>query len=75
MSRIALVLGCGGTIGGAWMIAALHALTDLVKVLRPQSGTLFFHSAYRGRTLELTLLRGHLHGSPARVFRPRRGVG
>ncbi|UVE93875.1 patatin-like phospholipase family protein [Dietzia sp. B32] len=28
MSRIALVLGCGGTIGGAWMIAALHALTE-----------------------------------------------
>ncbi|MDX2358302.1 patatin-like phospholipase family protein [Dietzia sp. PP-33] len=28
MTRIALVLGCGGTIGGAWMIAALHALAE-----------------------------------------------
>lgn len=28
MSRTALVLGCGGTIGGAWMIAALRALTE-----------------------------------------------
>ncbi|KAA0918484.1 patatin-like phospholipase family protein [Dietzia sp. ANT_WB102] len=28
MSRTALILGCGGTIGGAWMIAALHALTE-----------------------------------------------
>ena len=26
-SRTALVIGCGGTIGGAWIVAALHALT------------------------------------------------
>lgn len=37
-----------------------HALTDLVKVLAPQTGTLFFHQAYQGRTLELTLMQGHL---------------
>lgn len=28
MSRTAIVLGCGGTIGTAWAIAALHALVD-----------------------------------------------
>lgn len=28
MSRTAIVLGCGGTIGAAWMIAALQALAD-----------------------------------------------
>ncbi|MBB1031670.1 patatin, partial [Dietzia sp. SLG310A2-38A2] len=28
MSRTALVLGCGGTIGGAWAIAAMHALAE-----------------------------------------------
>ena len=28
MSRTAIVLGCGGTIGAAWAIAALHALVD-----------------------------------------------
>ncbi|MFN3338344.1 MAG: patatin-like phospholipase family protein [Dietzia sp.] len=28
MSRTALVLGCGGTIGSTWMIAALHALAE-----------------------------------------------
>lgn len=28
MSRTAIVLGSGGTIGGAWAIAALHALTE-----------------------------------------------
>lgn len=27
-SRTALVIGCGGTIGGAWIVAALHALAD-----------------------------------------------
>ncbi|SMB86315.1 hypothetical protein [Deinococcus hopiensis] len=37
-----------------------HALADLVKVLAPQTGTLFFHQAYHGRTLELTLMQGHL---------------
>lgn len=26
--RTALVLGCGGTLGAAWMIAALHALSE-----------------------------------------------
>lgn len=26
--RTALVIGCGGTIGGAWIVAALHALAD-----------------------------------------------
>ena len=28
MTRTALVLGCGGTIGGAWAIAAMHALAE-----------------------------------------------
>src|SRR5690606_37797065 len=28
MSRTALVIGCGGTIGGAWSMAALHALAQ-----------------------------------------------
>lgn len=28
MTRTAIVIGCGGTIGGAWAIAALHALTE-----------------------------------------------
>ncbi|GAB16648.1 hypothetical protein GOEFS_009_00150 [Gordonia effusa NBRC 100432] len=28
MSRTALAIGCGGTIGGAWIIAALHALAE-----------------------------------------------
>lgn len=28
MSRIAIVLGCGGTLGAAWTIAALHALAE-----------------------------------------------
>ncbi|MFT3715521.1 MAG: patatin-like phospholipase family protein [Gordonia sp. (in: high G+C Gram-positive bacteria)] len=28
MSRIALAIGCGGTIGGAWSIAALNALSE-----------------------------------------------
>ncbi|WP_205875691.1 patatin-like phospholipase family protein [Mycobacterium camsae] len=27
-SKTALVIGCGGTIGGAWIVAALHALAD-----------------------------------------------
>lgn len=37
-----------------------HALHDLAKVLRSQTGTLFFHEAYQGRTLELILLQGRL---------------
>jgi NTE family protein len=28
-SKTALVIGCGGTIGGAWIVAALHALAEL----------------------------------------------
>lgn len=28
MTRSALVIGCGGTIGGAWTVAALHALAE-----------------------------------------------
>ncbi|MFT3881774.1 MAG: patatin-like phospholipase family protein [Gemmatales bacterium] len=28
MSRIALAIGCGGTIGGAWSMAALHSLAQ-----------------------------------------------
>lgn len=28
MAKTALVIGCGGTIGGAWIIAALHALAE-----------------------------------------------
>lgn len=27
-SKTALAIGCGGTIGGAWIVAALHALAD-----------------------------------------------
>jgi len=37
-----------------------HAFHDLVKVLRSQTGTLFFHEAYQGRTLELILSQGRL---------------
>jgi len=37
-----------------------HALTDLAKVLKPQSGTLFFHQAYQNRTVELNLSRGQV---------------
>ncbi|WP_216329525.1 hypothetical protein [Deinococcus aestuarii] len=37
-----------------------HALTDLARILGTRSGTLYFHSAYRGRTLELTVVQGHL---------------
>lgn len=48
-----------------------HTLTDLARVLKPRSGTLYFHSAYRGRTLELTLVQGalralYLDGFPVR---------
>lgn len=39
---------------------AHHAFTDLAKVLRPQTGSLYLHEAYQGRTLELTLLQGQL---------------
>lgn len=28
--RTALVIGCGGTIGGAWIVAVLHALADQI---------------------------------------------
>ncbi|GAC57057.1 hypothetical protein GOHSU_16_00140 [Gordonia hirsuta DSM 44140 = NBRC 16056] len=28
MTRVALAIGCGGTIGGAWSVAALHALAE-----------------------------------------------
>lgn len=28
MAKTALVIGCGGTIGGAWIVAALHALAE-----------------------------------------------
>lgn len=38
-----------------------HTLTDLAKVLRSQTGTLFFHEAYQHRTLELTLVQGQVH--------------
>lgn len=37
-----------------------HGLADLAKVLHTRTGTLFFHSAYQGRTLELNLIQGHL---------------
>lgn len=37
-----------------------HAFHDLAKVLRSQTGTLFFHEAYQGRTLELLLSQGRL---------------
>ncbi|MCB9438712.1 MAG: patatin-like phospholipase family protein [Mycolicibacterium sp.] len=32
MTRRALVIGCGGTIGGAWIVAALSALCDEIDV-------------------------------------------
>ncbi|BBZ68666.1 hypothetical protein MINS_40950 [Mycolicibacterium insubricum] len=32
MTRRALVIGCGGTIGGAWIVAALSALCDEIGV-------------------------------------------
>ncbi|MBB5235877.1 DUF4388 domain-containing protein [Deinococcus budaensis] len=37
-----------------------HALSDLVRVLASQTGTLYFHEAYQGRTLELGLQAGRL---------------
>ncbi|MFC5849339.1 hypothetical protein [Deinococcus petrolearius] len=37
-----------------------HALTDLARVLKSQTGTLYFHEAYQRRTLELTLRKGDL---------------
>ena len=37
-----------------------HAIADLLKVLKAQHGTLYFHQAYQGRTLELTLTSGSL---------------
>lgn len=37
-----------------------HALTDLLRVLAVQTGTLSFHEPYQGRTLELTVTRGQL---------------
>lgn len=37
-----------------------HALTDLARVLKSQTGSLFFHQAYQGRTVELTLMQGWL---------------
>lgn len=40
-----------------------HALTDLAKVLRSQTGTLFFHEAYQNRTLELLLIQGQLRAA------------
>ncbi|MFC5848797.1 hypothetical protein [Deinococcus petrolearius] len=38
-----------------------HTLTDLFRVLSVQVGTLFFHQAYQGRTVELVLEHGQLH--------------
>lgn len=38
-----------------------HTLTDLFKVLSAQAGTLFFHQAYQGRTVEMVLEHGQLH--------------
>lgn len=37
-----------------------HALTDLARVLKSQTGSLFFHQAYQGHTVELTLMQGWL---------------
>jgi hypothetical protein len=39
---------------------AHHTLTDLFKVLSAQAGTLFFHQAYQGRTVEMVLEGGVL---------------
>ncbi|WP_026298678.1 DUF4388 domain-containing protein [Deinococcus aquatilis] len=37
-----------------------HLLTDLAKILKSQSGTLFLHQAYQHRTIELNLSRGQV---------------
>lgn len=37
-----------------------QTLADLAKVVHLHTGTLFFHSAYQGKTVELVLNRGHL---------------
>lgn len=37
-----------------------QTLADLAKVVHIHTGTLFFHSAYQGKTVELVLNRGHL---------------
>ena len=36
-------------------------LNELFNMLQTQTGTLYFHEAYQGRTLELTLAQGVLH--------------
>lgn len=36
-------------------------LNELFHMLQAQTGTLYFHEAYQGRTLELTLAQGVLH--------------
>ncbi|MPY66571.1 hypothetical protein F8S09_07660 [Deinococcus sp. SDU3-2] len=56
-----------------------HALPDLLKVLAVQTGTLYFHEAYQGRTLELTVTRGqlralYLDGFPVMEAGRARGV-
>lgn len=56
-----------------------HAIADLLKVLKAQNGTLYFHQAYQGRTLELTLTAGSLRalyidGFPVRDEREARTV-
>ncbi|GGO39345.1 hypothetical protein [Deinococcus humi] len=38
-----------------------QTLADLAKVIHIHTGTLLFHSAYQGKTVELVLNRGHLH--------------
>jgi hypothetical protein len=37
-----------------------QTLADLAKILHLHTGTLFFHSAFQGKTVELVLNRGHL---------------
>lgn len=38
-----------------------HTLTDLFKILQTRPGTLFFHQAYQGRTVEMVLEGGRLN--------------
>ncbi|GGO36929.1 hypothetical protein [Deinococcus humi] len=56
-----------------------QTLADLAKVLHRHTGTLFFHAAYQGKTVELVLNRGqlramYLDGFPVEALARARGI-
>lgn len=56
-----------------------QTLADLAKILHVHTGTLFFHSSYQGKTVELVLNRGqlramYLDGFPVEALARARGI-